>query len=194
MAARAAGASDIYTVEISDWRGAKARSMGAKEVINPNKVDPAQRLRDLTGGIGVDVAIIATPAAQSQVLGVEAVRKRGIVVLFGGLPRESPYATFDSNRIHYDELRVQGSFSYTADGFRRALETIRDGGITPGLYISRVVGLEGITDGIVASERGEVLKVLVAPWVDSDPQGRERPWVDSDPQGAGGHGASEDGI
>ena len=127
--------------------------------------DLVSAVREATGGLGADIAIIATPAAESQEQGIQAVRKRGTVILFGGLPRDAPWARIDVNRIHYDELRVIGSFSYPARMHAAALDAVRDARISPDLLVSGVVPLDGLVDAILASERGEVLKVIVDPWV-----------------------------
>ena len=57
-------------------------------------------------GSGADSAICANPVAATHQQAVEAVRKKGVVVLFGGLPKAAPMTELDANRIHYDEIRV----------------------------------------------------------------------------------------
>jgi L-iditol 2-dehydrogenase len=147
------------------------RRLGLAAVFRPDlavhseKQDPVAAIIGATGGIGAEVAIVATPSPESQAQAVEAVRKRGTVILFGGLPKEQPYARLNANRIHYHELRVQGSFSYPAHMHVRALETLATGQVMADACISSVVGLSGIVDAILASERGEVLKVIVDPWM-----------------------------
>ena len=74
---------------------------------------------------------LQTVLAYLQQQAVEAVRKRGTVVLFGGLAKDKPMTTLDSNRIHYGEIRVVGAFSYPAPIHQKALLAIRDGFITP---------------------------------------------------------------
>ncbi len=133
--------------------------------VQVNERDPVAAILQATDGLGADVAIIATPSAESQQQGIEAVRRRGTVVLFGGLPREEPFARLDTNRIHYNELRVIGSFSYPARNHVEALQVIQEGGICADALVSRVIPLEGIEDAILSSERGEVLKVVVDPWM-----------------------------
>ncbi len=161
--ARSRGAAPV--IQVGRRRLALAAPFKADLSIDVNRGDVPQQIRAATGGLGVQTAIIATPAAETQELGVESVAKRGTVVLFGGLPRESPFTRLDANRIHYNELRLVGSFSYPAGSHREALEAIRDGLISAERYISRVVPLQGIEEAIQASERGEVLKVLVDPWM-----------------------------
>ncbi len=80
----------------------------------------AETLR-LTDGLGADVAICAAPVAAIQEQAVEAVRKRGKVILFGGLPKTAPMTTLNSNLIHYNELTVVGAFSYPATTHQQAL-------------------------------------------------------------------------
>jgi len=46
-----------------------------------------------------------------------------------------------------------------------ALQVIAEGKIDAGKLISRVVPLEGIVQAIRSSEAGEVLKVVVDPWL-----------------------------
>jgi L-iditol 2-dehydrogenase len=159
--ARARGASPI--VLVGRRRLALAMPFHPDATVQAADGDPSVGVREATGGLGAHVAIIATPAAVSQEQGIQSVRKRGTVILFGGLPRESAAPRFDANRIHYDELRVIGSFSYPARMQGEALEAIRDGRITPDLLISAVVGLAEITEAILSAERGEVLKVVVDP-------------------------------
>jgi L-iditol 2-dehydrogenase len=96
---------------------------------------------------------------------VEAVRKRGTVILFGGLPRQNPNATLNTNLIHYNEITVVGAFSYPAYMHEKALMVIREGKIDARKYFDMVVPLEGIVDGIRTAEAGRALKVLVKPWL-----------------------------
>jgi len=164
-------------VQIARWRGASPVILAGRRrlalaaafhpdlAVNVASEDPVPAIRRATDGRGVDVAIIATPAAESQEQGIGCVDKRGTVVLFGGLPRGDPFARLHANRIHYDELRVVGSFSYTAREHAEALEAIRDGRVTADALISRVVPLQGIVEAIRDSERGKVLKVIVDPWM-----------------------------
>ena len=54
-----AGASTIIGVDIDDRKLHWAKEFGATDVINSNDEDPVERIRELTDGFGVDVAIEA---------------------------------------------------------------------------------------------------------------------------------------
>jgi L-iditol 2-dehydrogenase len=160
--ARARGASRVIMVGLT--RLAQAKAFAPDALIDASSQDPVAEVRKLTGGLGADAAIAATPVAKTQAQAVEAVRKRGTVILFGGLPKSSPTATLNTNLIHYNEIRVVGAFSYPAYMHEKALTVIREGKIDVGKYFTRSVSLDGIVDGIKAAEAGEALKVLVRPW------------------------------
>lgn len=135
-------------------------------LIDSTTQDLVSEVLRLTNSLGADVAICANARTSSQELAVESVRKRGKVILFGGVPKTAPMTTLNSNLIHYNELTVMGAFSYPAYINEMALSVIRDQKITASKYISKIVSLENIvTEGIKAAETGEVLKVVVNPWL-----------------------------
>ncbi len=125
--------------------------------------DTVEAVRTATGGLGADVVIVATPVASTQAQAVRAVRKRGKVVLFGGLPKASPETTIDANLVHYGEITVMGAFSYPAHVHEKALATIAAGRIHADRYFNLVVGLDQIVEGFRAAAEGRALKVLVKP-------------------------------
>ena len=161
--ARARGASRVIMVGLK--RLAQARQFAPEALIDAASQDPVAEIRKLTGGLGADAVIAATPVAATQAQAVEAVRKRGTVILFGGLPKSSPTATLNTNLIHYNEIRVVGAFSYPAFMHEKALMVIKEGKIDAKKYFTRTVSLAQIAEGIRAAEAGEALKVLVKPWL-----------------------------
>ena len=161
--ARARGASRVFMSGL--------RRLGFAGRFHPDLLvdagcqDPVREILDATGGLGVDHCIVATPVADTQRQGVEMVRKRGTVVLFGGLPKTDPMTTLDGNKIHYEEIRVVGAFSYQARHHRLALDLIRSNKISASKYVTRVVSLTEIEDGIRMAQQGDALKVVVDPWM-----------------------------
>jgi len=161
--ARARGASRIILAGLS--RLGLASRFNPDHLIDAGNTDVVQEVRRITGGLGADVAIVATPVASTQAQGVEAVRKRGRVILFGGLPAANPMTTLNGNLIHYNELSIVGAFSYPAVMHEAALRVIAEGKIDAGKLISQVVPLEGIVEAIRRAEEGKELKVVVDPWL-----------------------------
>jgi L-iditol 2-dehydrogenase len=159
--ARARGASRVIVAGLRRLK--EAARFDPDALIDAALQDTVAETLRITGGLGADVAICATPVASTQEQAVEAVRKRGKVILFGGLPKTSPMTTLNSNLIHYNELTVAGAFSYPATAHRQALEVIGRGKITPSKYFGLTVSLDDIVEGFRAAAEGRALKVLVRP-------------------------------
>lgn len=160
--ARARGAAKVIVAGL--MRLAMVPQFKPDAIIDAGKQDTVKETLSMTGGLGADVAICANPVASTQAQAVEAVRKRGTVVLFGGLPKTSPMTSLNSNLIHYNELKVIGAFSYPATAHEQALGLIRDGKISAAKHVSMQLPLRDIVKGFEAAAKGEALKVVVKPW------------------------------
>ncbi len=130
-------------------------------VLDPFNQDVVAEVKAFTSGLGADSAICANPVAATHQQAVEAVRKKGTVVLFGGLPKAAPMTQLDANRIHYDEIRVIGSFSYHPDFHRRALQLLERGQIDPDAIITHRYTLDEVEQVFRTVAAGEALKVMV---------------------------------
>lgn len=159
--ARANGASQVFISGRS--RLEAARQFGPDLMLNYATDDVVKAVRERTEGRGVDVAICANATVASQQVALDAVRKRGKVVLFGGVPKQDPLTTLDSNVIHYGEIEIIGTFSYQVRHHKASLEMIRNGTIHPAAYFTKIVTLEDIVSGFEAARNREALKVLVKP-------------------------------
>jgi len=169
--AKARGAKVVVS-EPSAPRRAAAERFGPDAVIDPSSQDVVRFIREFTGGLGADMAICANPVAAAQAQAVQAVRKAGRVVLFGGLAKDSPMTVLDANRIHYGEIEVVGSFSYLPEVHAKALELIAKKVIPAGMLVTHTFALEEISGAFQAASGGEGLKVVVTP--NSSSAGRQR--------------------
>lgn len=160
--ARARGASKIIMVGISKLD--LAAHFKPDYLIHAIEKEPISEVLKITDGIGADIVICANPVTSTQQQAVEMVRKRGRVVLFGGVPKDNNMTSLDSNRIHYNEITVVGAFSYPAIGLEEAVKYINDGLIHPELYIHKLLPLSQIEEGFELAKQGKVLKVVVKPW------------------------------
>jgi len=160
VVAKSRGASVIVS-EPSATRRKLAERFAPQAVVDPTSEDLSARVREMTGGVGADIVICANPVAQTQTQAVEIVRKRGKVVLFGGLPKASPMVTLDSNRIHYGEIEVFGAFSYHPTVHELALDLIHRKVIPADLLVTHTFGLDEIDEAFEVAAAGDALKVVV---------------------------------
>jgi L-iditol 2-dehydrogenase len=158
--ARARGARVVLS-EPSEVRRQLAKRFSPELTIDPLKQDLVAEVRRCTDGLGADFAICANPVAATHAQAVELVRKRGKVILFGGLPKENPITSLDGNRIHYGEITVLGTFSYHPETHALALNAIERGVVNSDEVITHVFPLEKIDEAFQAAASEVELKVMI---------------------------------
>ena len=151
----------VVVSEPSGRRRRLAEPFAPELLVDPTSQDLVAEVRSFTGGLGADAAICANPVAATHQQAVELVRKRGTVVLFGGLPKADPMTSIDANAIHYDEIRVIGSFSYHPDFHARALELLDRGAVDSEQVITHTFQLSQLSEVFKIVAAGEALKVMV---------------------------------
>lgn len=160
--ARAAGASDVFVVERSPARMEVAAELGATAVLDPD-AHTAERLRDLTGGVGPDLVIESAGGQGTWVFAAGLVRRGGRVVVVGLNSRPSPVNVTEA--IVAPEIAVLGSLSHVYDeDFRAAVRLLGDGRVQAERLISHRVPLEeAVAGGLERLEmsKDETLKVMV---------------------------------
>jgi L-iditol 2-dehydrogenase len=144
----------------------KAMEMGAESVVavEPGK-DLAEQLRHRSpDGRGADVVIEAVGLPETSEVAVRAVRKGGVVQLFGGCPADTRIG-IDSQRLHYQELTIKSTFHHTPESIRKAFRLIADGHIDPTAFITAEAPLERLPQVLGGMARGEAgLKTAILPW------------------------------
>ncbi|MFZ7134630.1 MAG: alcohol dehydrogenase catalytic domain-containing protein [Eubacteriales bacterium] len=161
--ARLRGAKKIIMIDINEERLKLSKNFSGTQFINGANVDAVKEILDNTEGFGVDVAIIASPSVQAQAQGLDILRKRGRLVIFGGVSSENPYTTLDSNKIHYNEIAILGAFAYGPNNFKKAFDIVVNKMINTNGFITHVLPLSKVEEGIEAVKTGKALKVVLKP-------------------------------
>jgi (R,R)-butanediol dehydrogenase/meso-butanediol dehydrogenase/diacetyl reductase len=160
MAAKLAGATEIYLVSKHKGRGELARRLGATGVIYLDKRSPAEHLQELTGGPGADVAFECVGNPETPQLTVELTRRRGITVLVGVFDRPG---TVDFSTLTFTERTMVGSSIYIDEG-RTAVALLADKRIDPTPIISSIVPLKdavGLGFEALLTDKEANIKVLL---------------------------------
>ena len=127
--AKALGA-EVGTTVRSQVKGAFAKSLGADLIINTRDEDFVERIKDWTGGQGVDVAI-DNLAGDVLPKTIDAVRPLGTVVAYGFAA--GIQVTFDITKFYFAQKRLRGSMASDPENLRWGLEQVRAGWINPTL-------------------------------------------------------------
>jgi len=114
----------LASVDIVPARLAVAERLGATAALNAHMEDAVARIRDLTGGDGVDLAIEAVGGVATRQAALASVRAGGTVVLLGLGEEVTPLNAVD---IVNREVTIRGSYAYTYDDFIRAVELLGTG-------------------------------------------------------------------
>ncbi|MCP4398323.1 MAG: alcohol dehydrogenase catalytic domain-containing protein [bacterium] len=162
-AAREFGAKKVILVNRSEHRLQRARSFGFDLLVHSETEDVVQRIRDLTDGLGADAVIAAAPAADTQKLALELVRKRGTVCLYASLAPGQHLLSLDSRKIHYGELRVVGTSDCTARQVEKAVSLLANRKIPAEKLVTHCLPLDRVLTAFDLMQRGESLRVVLKP-------------------------------
>lgn len=102
--------AEVFVSDPIDERLKRASDLGAGAIFNPRRLDVAAAVLPLTGGRGVDLAIVAAPVPALIPEALEAVRPGGRVLLFAQTAPDEQ-ATLRSAAICVLEKKLLGSYS-----------------------------------------------------------------------------------
>lgn len=163
LAARAAGAAQLFVSDINDKRLAFAKAALPDLVtINPKRDNPGEVVRDLSeGNVGCDVAIECVGNEHALKACLDAVRKQGVVVQTGLHPHENPLDWF---QVTFKDVDIRGSWAYPTHYWPRVIRLISSGLLPANKVVTRKITLDAaVTDGFDAllDPAGEQLKILI---------------------------------
>jgi propanol-preferring alcohol dehydrogenase len=136
-----------------------ARDLGAEAAIDASSEDVPARVRELTGGQGVDVVFELVGTAESMPKAVASLRKRGRLVFIG---YSQDLLTVSPLQIVILEAQVLGSVGNTLDELSKAVELAAAGGIRAA--VDRVAPLEDVNHVLDDLRQGNVVgRAVVRP-------------------------------
>ena len=120
------------------------------------------QVKKFTGGIGVDYVFECTGMTDVWEASVNYIRKGGTVILFGGCKSGST-VTYDTGRIHYDEITLRGVFHYTPSDVKKAYKLLCEGELSVTKLISGRYPLGHVQRAFDKLARGEGIKYAIIP-------------------------------
>ena len=138
LAARAAGAAEVYVVDKVKPRGELALAMGATMFINPEDENPVQLVKDLTRGLGVDISFECVGIQVTAQLALGLARSGGTIVIVGVF--EAP-ASIDLFNLMFYQKTLVGSPIYVHEA-ETVITLLADKRINPGKLITAKVPLK----------------------------------------------------
>jgi L-iditol 2-dehydrogenase len=162
--ARARGAARVFLVELSRQRLEMAADLVKPDAaICAGEVDPIEEVLRLTDGRGADVIITAAASGKAQEQAIQMAARQGRISFFGGLPKDNPTITCDSNLVHYRELMIVGANGSSPAHNAEALNLVATGAVPVADLITHRLPLESAIDAFGIVARGEAIKVTIEP-------------------------------
>jgi L-iditol 2-dehydrogenase len=160
MAAREAGAAEIFATDLVDFKLNFAKNLGASEIINSGKIDSARRILELTGGEGVDTVFDAVGLPNTIQQAIRMVRNGGVIVMTGlGYP--TPDVPVNVIEIIFREIELRGVHRY-ANVWQDCIKLVGSGRIEGKKLITHTFAFDKIKDAFEKTEKGlDSVKVQV---------------------------------
>ncbi|KAJ4775716.1 alcohol dehydrogenase [Rhynchospora pubera] len=111
--AKAFGASEVIAVDILDEKLTNAKLLGATHTVNAKKEDAVEKIKEITNGRGVDVAVEALGKALTFEQCTKSVRDGGKAVMIG-LAATNVVGQIDITRLVRRQVKIIGSYGARA--------------------------------------------------------------------------------
>ena len=151
----------VIVSDFFDDRLSLALNMGAYKATVP--VNTLDVVNEATDGLGVDLVIECAGQVNVWETSVKYVRRGGTLVLFGGCP-PGISVSYDTHRLHYDELTLMGSFHYTPADVQTAYHDLTERKIDLSCLISGEFPLRDLEKALILLREGKGIKYVLRPW------------------------------
>jgi len=144
--AKVCGASLVIAVDAIDPALERAKKVGADEVINPKREKPFEKIKELTGGMGVDLALEFIGLKETIDQAVRCVREGGRVVVVGLGP--DAVVLPPPTQIVRSELSLLGSYGSTTSEIQSVIDLVASGKLDLSDSITERFRLEEVNKGL----------------------------------------------
>ncbi|KAH7324769.1 hypothetical protein B0I35DRAFT_349553 [Stachybotrys elegans] len=135
------GCKNIIVSEVSGRRREFALNFGAHHAIDPVSEDLVKRVKDLTNGLGADVAFDAAGVQVAVDTAFLALKARGTLVNIAVWENR---AQLHMNEIVFRERSYMGVATYSLGDFEAVIDAISKGNMTPAEMITKKIKLDEV--------------------------------------------------
>jgi L-iditol 2-dehydrogenase len=131
-------------------------------VVDTTRGDVAAAVKGLTDGHGADVVIEAIGQPETWQQATLLAARGGRICLYGGCVKGTEIS-FDTYRLHYEELSIHGVFHHTPALFKRAVNWLTEGRIQTGLFVAERRKLHDLPSIFEGDDPVKPLKFVIEP-------------------------------
>jgi threonine dehydrogenase-like Zn-dependent dehydrogenase len=160
IAAKRLGAERIILLGRHPDRIRLAREFGATEVVSERGEAAIQKVRDLTGGLGVHSVLECVGHGESMLTALSIARAGGAVGRVG-VPQETDIP--GARPSFYGNVTIAGGPAPVRAYIAELLPDVLEGRIEPGKVFDATIALEQVAEGYRAMNERRVIKALIKP-------------------------------
>jgi alcohol dehydrogenase len=157
LGAKMRGAERILALSRHPARMVLAREFGATEVVEERGDGAVARVRELTGGVGVDAALECVGTDESMATAVGIARSGGMIGAVG-LPL---YGRFHYRDVFWKNVGIRGGVAPARRYIPELLDGVLSGAINPGRVFDYATDLEHVADAYAAMDERRAIKSLI---------------------------------
>jgi L-iditol 2-dehydrogenase len=159
---RARGVERVAVLGRRAQRAHHALRLGADAVFTGGLPAGHEQVLAYTGGRGADVVIECTGQVDVWEAAPALARRGGQVILFGGCA-SGTQVRVDTQRLHYDQLRLSSPFHFTPRAVRRAYDMLIGDTFEGEALITGMYPLRHAVQALIEHQRGDGIKFAVVP-------------------------------
>ena len=158
IAAKRLGAGRIFILGRHPDRIALAKDFGATDVVSERGADAVERVKELTGGLGVQSVLECVGYEQSMDTALGIARPGGAVGRVG-VPQHDTIPA--GGTTFYSNITISGGPAPARAYIEELMPDVLEGTIEPGRVFDRSIGLDEVPDGYRGMNDREALKVQI---------------------------------
>ncbi|HEY1656701.1 MAG TPA: zinc-binding dehydrogenase [Candidatus Sulfotelmatobacter sp.] len=169
MKARMLGAGTIIAIDLSDYRLAFARKLGADHVINASKISEMDRLaqvRELTNGRGADVVVECAGVPGAVREGLDMLRISGLLIEAGNFSDMGEISISPHRHLCAKNVRILGVGGEEPAAYgpsmRQMVRYMRHYPLAD--FVTHRFGLRDVDAAMKKSMAADSMKVVIDPW------------------------------
>lgn len=158
------GSKNISVIDYNIKRLNLAKKLGANKIFKfkMSKNKSIDKLIKPTNYNGYDSVVSANGNIDSHELSIKLASKKGVVNIFGGTPKNKKIS-FDTNQVHYREVKITGSFSSNLNHLKKAFEILKSNKIDFSKIVSSYANYNNFNKKIMSLMNRKETKVIFRP-------------------------------
>lgn len=155
------GVHEVYMFDMIEKRLDMAKKLGATAAYDIRETSPVEKIKELTGGLGVDLVFEMTGSVAGTQSTLAMTKRGGTVMVVG--QGENAFVNFNIDEIIVKEIDVRGNFRY-ANLYPTVIHAISQGNIPVKELVTDVYSFDDAAKALEESitRKADMIKAVIA--------------------------------